>query len=223
MVRTNRTSRCAENMFRGVVVFDLDGTLLRGDTVCEVLAKPLGRAAEMRQFERLSTEAEIIDARSEMARWYEGHTIETLRAHLRNARWAPGAHEAVRELRRANVLVAIASITWKFAVEWFADQLGVERCLGTDIGPDGAIIHVWGRDKGRWLDELIAGYEVSPTRSAAVGDSRGDIEMLRAAELSFLVGKTTLPELPSTTHLPEADLRAVSERILREWADEASA
>ncbi len=32
---------------RGLAVFDLDGTLLRGDTVCEVLAKPLDRLVEM--------------------------------------------------------------------------------------------------------------------------------------------------------------------------------
>jgi phosphoserine phosphatase len=31
----------------GLVVFDLDGTLLRGQTVCEVLAAPLGRLDEM--------------------------------------------------------------------------------------------------------------------------------------------------------------------------------
>lgn len=33
---------------RGLVVFDLDGTLLRGPTVCELLAAPLGHLAEMR-------------------------------------------------------------------------------------------------------------------------------------------------------------------------------
>jgi hypothetical protein len=37
----------------GLAVFDLDGTLLRGLTVCEVLAGPLGHLERMQQFEAL--------------------------------------------------------------------------------------------------------------------------------------------------------------------------
>jgi phosphoserine phosphatase len=206
-------------MFHGLVVFDLDGTLLRGETVCELLARPLGRIEEMRRFERLSSESEIADARSQMVHWYRDHSNESLLRHMRNAVWAPGAREAVDELMSANVLVGIASITWKFAVQWFADQLGIRQCIGTDIGPDGEIVHVWGRDKARWLNELVFRNDVSPTRVAAVGDSRGDIEMLQAANLSFFVGRNELPGLDSATHLPEADLRAVSAQILSAWAN----
>jgi HAD superfamily phosphoserine phosphatase-like hydrolase len=203
--------------FRGMAVFDLDGTLLRGETVCELLARPLGRINQMKQFEQLSSEADIAEARSEMVQWYRDHSIESLQQHLQGAMWAPGARDAVRELNAANVLVGIASITWKFAVQWFADQLGVRHYLGTDVGPDGEIIHVWGRDKAEWLNQLMASNGVSPKRVAAVGDSQGDFEMLQAAQLRFLVGKLDILGLPSTTHLPEADLRLVSEQILRAW------
>lgn len=206
-------------MFRGMVVFDLDGTLLRGETVCELLARPLGRIEQMKQFERLSSEADIAAARSEMVRWYRDHSIHSLQQHLLSATWAPGARDAVRELMAANVLIGIASITWKFAVQWFADHLGVKHYLGTDVGPDGEIIHVWGRDKARWLNQLMACNGVHPQRVAAVGDSQGDFEMLQAAQLRFLVGNLDFPGLPSTTHLPEGDLRAVSRQILRTWAD----
>ena len=34
-----------------LAVFDLDGTLLRGSTVCEVLAAPIGRLEEMAAIE----------------------------------------------------------------------------------------------------------------------------------------------------------------------------
>jgi hypothetical protein len=36
----------------GLAVFDLDGTLLRGPTVCEVLARALGRLDRLWQLER---------------------------------------------------------------------------------------------------------------------------------------------------------------------------
>lgn len=199
------------------MAFDLDGTLLRGDTVCEVLAKPLGRLDEMKRFELLETEADIAQARIRMAEWYKGPGIEALRVYLRDARWAPGSQEAIRQLQSCNIVVAIASITWRFAVGHFAEQLGIEHWLGTDVADDGEIDHVWGRDKAKWLQELRSNCGVALERTAAVGDSRGDLEMLREAHLSFFVGKKPMPEVPSAIHLPEADLRVVAERIVREW------
>lgn len=54
-------------------------------------------------------------------------------------------------LHSANVRVAIASVTWRFAVGWFAEQLNVQDFLGTDISEAGEIIHVWGHTKKSWL------------------------------------------------------------------------
>jgi len=42
-----------------LVAFDLDGTLLRGSTVCECIADGLGRRAEMARFERLTAQDDI--------------------------------------------------------------------------------------------------------------------------------------------------------------------
>jgi hypothetical protein len=56
----------------GLAVFDLDGTLLRGPTVCEVLAQALGRLGHMRQLEALIaglSDVDIAAAREEMVRW----------------------------------------------------------------------------------------------------------------------------------------------------------
>ena len=40
--------------FRALVVFDLDGTLLRGQTVCEVIAQSLGGAGRRDNWQRSS-------------------------------------------------------------------------------------------------------------------------------------------------------------------------
>lgn len=204
-------------MIRGIVAFDLDGTLLRGETVCEVLAKPLNRLNEMKGFELLETEADIVQARIRMTEWYKDHGIGALRNHLRDACWAPGAHEAVLQLQKSDIMVVIASITWKFAVQYFAEQLGVKQWLGTDITNDGEIVHIWGRDKAKWLQELRSNYNIATEHTAAVGDSRGDLEMLREAHLSFLVGKNPIVEAPSAIHLPGTDLRIVAEYIIQAW------
>lgn len=203
----------------GLVVFDLDGTLLRGDTVCEVLARPLGRLPEMRRFETLTDVADVTEARREMLVWYRDHSVDELETYLRAAQWAPGAHEAVRQLQDAGILIGIASITWKFAVQWFAEQLHVQHILGTDISPAGDITHVWGRDKASWLRQLATSSGVTSDRIAAVGDSQGDTPMLKAATLRFLVGPIAIPDADPVVHLPGADLRMVAQRIIDTWTD----
>lgn len=201
---------------RGLVVFDLDGTLLRGPTVCEVLAAPLGRLAEMKAFESSSEEREIARARAEMARWYDAVPRPRLLRFLEAARWAPGAKEGVARLQEAGVEVAVASITWTFAVDWFAQRLGVKHTLATRLREDGAIEHVWGRQKADWLPALASQLAIPYERTAAVGDSSSDLPMLRNAALRFFVGPKSPSDL-DCVHIPDADIRDVARHILGSW------
>lgn len=200
----------------GLVVFDLDGTLLRGSTVCEVLAARLGRLEEMRSFEALTEEHEIARARAELVRWYSAISRGQLVSFLEAAQWAPGAREGIARLRRAGVEVAIASITWKFAVDWFAVQLGVTHTLGTGLREDGAIQHVWPRHKADWLHDLASRLAVPYERTAAVGDSSGDLAMLGVAGLRFFVGLEPPPAL-KCVHFPSGSILDVAQNILAQW------
>jgi phosphoserine phosphatase len=134
---------------RGLVVFDLDGTLLRGLTVCEVLARPLGQGQRMQELERFRSREELQAAREEMAGWYRSASAGNLLRWLEGARFAEGAQNGVSLLRAHGVAVGIASITWSFAVEHFAGGLGVEYWLGTELQDSGEITHVWPEDNGR--------------------------------------------------------------------------
>jgi HAD superfamily phosphoserine phosphatase-like hydrolase len=204
----------------GLVVFDLDGTLLRGPTVCEVLSAPLGRIQEMKQFETLTGQADIVAARSEMARWYSDAARESLIECLSEAQWAPGAVDGVGRLREAGVHVAIASITWSFAVSWFAGRLGVEHFLATRLDESGHIDHVWPEDKPGWVEKLASQLQILNERIAAVGDSLGDVPMLQAVELPFFVGLHPPTQL-HFLHRPAADVLELAEEILLEWSTPA--
>lgn len=83
--------------------------------------------------------------------------------------------------------------------------------------PNGEILHVFGRDKARYLRELVAATGVPRHRVAAVGDTLGDVDMLREASIRFFVGKEA-PPLESVHHLPGADLTLVADHILEAWA-----
>lgn len=203
----------------GLVCFDLDGTLLRGLTVCEVIAEALGRLDEMKRFERFTSEAEITAARTEMARWYADQSVSALCDMCERAQLAPGANDAVSRLQSAGIEVAIASITWSFAVGWFAQKLNVRHYLGTALRDSGEIDHVWGRTKGPWLRNLASDLAMPEDRIAAVGDSKSDAELLRAASLRFFVGLTPPDDVPAIIHLPDADLQTIADRIIESWTN----
>lgn len=207
----------ARQMARGLVIFDLDGTLLRGLTCCEVLAVPLGKSAEMQAIERLTHEHELAAARHDMAAWYRTMSRDVLLAHLDTAVIAPGAAEGVAALQAEGFEVGIASLTWVAAVERFAAMFGISRFIGTDLHDDGSITHVWPRDKATWLRITAGNLGLGLDRVAAIGDSHGDRPMLEVAGLKIFVGAHPI-DVDGCHHAPAADIREIAKLIRKTLA-----
>jgi HAD superfamily phosphoserine phosphatase-like hydrolase len=202
---------------QGLVVFDFDGTLARGDTVCEVLARPLGKLSRMLDFERLRDQDSIASARAEMAGWYENVSQEELIGSLVNVQIADGVVDGISLLKSHGIEVGIASITWAFAIQQFAEDWEIEKYLATKLHADGSIDHVWPEDKARWLVDLATQLGVSNSRVAAVGDSAGDFEMLQAVGVPIYVG-ADLPEHGSSwLHWPAAKIDRIAQHLVELW------
>ena len=202
-----------------LAAFDLDGTLLRGETACEAIAKGIGRIERMRELEHVES-TNIEDATAaieEMATWYSGFTFGELSDHLTTIRVAPGVDEGLALLRDRGFKIAIVALTWEFAVEWFANRFRADYWVGTGISPDGRITHFWPKDKALWLARLAHTIGVDMRDVTAVGDSKGDIPMLLSVGHRYWVGETIPPELDrEVTHEPGGDMRLVARRIVEE-------
>jgi phosphoserine phosphatase len=162
-----------------LAAFDLDGTLIRGPTICESLAEPLSAHC----------------------------------ARLTGVAIAPGAHEAFELLGQRGIRTAIVSITWSFAVEWFARRFGADAWIGTGV-QSGDIQHFWPSDKPVWLAQHAHALGIELSEVAAVGDSHGDVPMLAAVGHPFFVGADLPAEIAHAIHAPNADLREIAQRIL---------
>jgi HAD superfamily phosphoserine phosphatase-like hydrolase len=198
-----------------LVAFDLDGTLTRDHSCVQAIAHTIGRAEECAEFERLEMrdEARVRAAREAMADWYRAYSLQELVTGLKELTLAPGTEEAFARLHECGVTVAIVSITWSFAVEWFARRLGADHAHGTRLTPAG-IEHFWPAEKGAWLSALAARLHLASGQVAAVGDSDGDRELLVAAGARFFVGHRP-PDLDGVVHLPDANLLTIADRILQ--------
>jgi len=197
-----------------LAAFDVDGTLIRPDTCCEAIARPLGRLGRMREFERLSTVAQITAARAEMADWYAGRSPAELCRPLADATLAPGVYAGFARLRRHGIATALVSITWDFAVAWFARLLNADYYVGTNLAADGTITHFWPEDKAHWIRTLAADLAIELDQVAAVGDSAGDVPMLQTVGLPFFVGQSVPPSLAHVTHVPNGDIDQIARDII---------
>lgn len=197
-----------------LAAFDLDGTLIRDRTCIEAAVESIGRTAEAAVFESLDVRDldGMTAARNSIAGWFRPFPTDDLLRGVRDLALARGAEEAFSLLRSHNVRTAILSLTWKPAVDWFAERLGADFAIGTSHRDDG-IDHVWPEDKGRWLVDFATQHELNQRELAAVGDSDGDREMLAAAGFRIFVGNRP-PDLPNVVHMPGADMYEVAERIV---------
>ncbi len=196
------------------VAFDLDGTLLRGNTVCEVIARELGKLNRMREFERFTTREKVTVGRREMAEWYDAAGTPTLLSFLPNAIIAPGAVEAFEYLRQAGRETAIVSITWGFAVEWFAERFGADYWVGTGYSPHGEVTHFWPEDKPKFVKKITDESGIGMKEVAAIGDSSGDVPMLRAVGRSAFVGADLPDGFTPDIHVPGGDILRVIQELV---------
>ena len=201
-----------------LAAFDLDGTLLRGDTVCEALARKLGHLERMRELEATQEERQDRESlrflREELAAYYQGVPAVELRSYLSTLTLAPGAREGFALLRQARIVTAIVSITWEFAAQWVATELGADHYVGTRLLDDCSIAHFWPEDKAVWLADLMHRQGIRREETVAVGDSWRDVAMLEAAAVRVYVGKV-LPRGLTAIHLPDGDIRDVARVVVR--------
>lgn len=197
-----------------LAVFDMDGTLLRGDTACLAIARTLGTYDRMLEFESGLSLEQLISAREEMAGWYRSAGRQAVVDALENLRFAPGAIEGVATLQQAGIEVAIVSVTWGFAVREVARSLGVDICVGTELDFEtGDIQPVYGTDKGPTVAKFSKERALSAHEVAAIGDTPSDNSMLELAGHAYYVG-TEPPTVAGCHHYPDGDIRDIASSII---------
>ena len=202
--------------YQGLVMFDVDGTLIREKTVCELIAEKIDKTERMAWLERHSASpAEfVIAAREEMADWYTDAGQKAVEGFFDSVVWAEAAHTGVSALVESGWLVAIASMTWKFGVERIASDLGISELIATDFDWESKRIdHVFPGDKANYLKRLAYQHRIPDDRVFAVGDSSGDVPMLTTAQRGYFVGEND-PHIQGVLHFPDAGIDEIARHML---------
>jgi phosphoserine phosphatase len=200
-----------------VVVFDLDGTLLRHTTVSLLLAEHLGHAEAMAELERAYAAGEISNRAiaDASAAWLAGCSTTVISTALTAGSWINGIDETLRTLVQAGSDVLLATVTLRVAAELLRERYGFAAASGTEMQViDGALGGHVSRyfdehDKLRFVEEWCAERGVTLAEVAAVGDSRSDLPLFRRARRSVALNATPDARRAATFVIDTDDLRDV--------------
>jgi len=198
---------------RGLVCFDVDGTLVPGTSSCAWVAAALGHEAELVAAEAAyaagrmtNQEASVIDARG-----WAGHTKAEIEARLETLPLVAGIAETVAWCRGRGLRPVLTTLAWTPVGRMLAARFGFAAYCGPV--PEAENGRYTGR-VARHFDEfgkrdfaLAQGF--APERCVAVGDSRSDLPLFAAVGMS--IGFNASPDARAVaTHLVDgADLRAI--------------
>ncbi|MGH2904151.1 MAG: HAD family hydrolase [Solirubrobacteraceae bacterium] len=200
-----------------VVVFDLDGTLLRGTTVSLLLAQWLGQEAEMAELERAFYAHEISNrvVADTSAGWLAGQSTAEAWRVLTDGHWIEGMAETFRALDTAGASRLLGTITWSGAAEMLQERYGFAAISGTEMHVcDGVLSGTVSRyfdehDKARFVEEWCAQNGFSMSQVAAIGDSRSDVPLFHRVGMSIALNATSDARAAATRVLDTEDLRDV--------------
>lgn len=200
-----------------VVVFDLDGTLLRGATVSLLLAQWVGRGREITELERAFRAHEISNSvvADTTAGWLSGCSVRETWGVLMDGPWIDGMTETFRALKAAEVSLLLGTVTWSFAAEMLRERHGFAAISGTEMQSTGGVLsgtvsrYFDEHDKLRWVEGWCARNGYSMSQVAAVGDSRSDVPLFHGVGLSIALNATPDARAVATHTLDTSDLRDV--------------
>jgi phosphoserine phosphatase len=200
-----------------VVVFDLDGTLLRGTTVSFLLAQWLGQTSAITELERAFHAHEISNSvvADTSAGWLAGKSVAEAWRVLEDGSWIDGMTETFQVLTTAGVSLLLGTITWSFAAEMLRERYGFQAASGTEMqAPDGVLSGVVSRyfdehDKLRFVEDWCAQNGYSMGQVAAIGDSRSDVPLFHRAGMAIALNATPDAQAAAAHVLDTEDLRDV--------------
>ncbi|MBB2941089.1 phosphoserine phosphatase [Actinoplanes lutulentus] len=213
-------------MTRGVVFFDVDGTLVPGISSGQHLADRLGHADLCREAEAgyddgtlTNQEASVIDARG-WATW----TPSDVRGFLASLPLVDGIPETLAWCRAHDLLPVVTTLAWDPVGAYLCDRFGFARSCGPVLeiingaytGEVAAHLDEYG--KRDFALSVATELNIEPSHCAAIGDSRSDLPLFGAAGLAIAFNGDPAARAAAHTGVTGTDLRAVIP-LLDTWQD----
>ena len=174
-------------------MFDLDGTLTRERSIWEYIHKKLGKwygFAENYQKRFLAGEISYEQFCEFDAEVWKGMKVEELVRIAESVPFYPGADQLIAYLKSKGLKLGMVSSGLSLLSNWVHEKYGFDYSVSNDLlHEDGVLtgkvrIQVHYDQKATWVRKILNQFGVRPEESIAIGDSLGDIDMVRMAGFS---------------------------------------
>jgi phosphoserine phosphatase len=189
-----------------LVSFDLDGTLIRGTTVCLEMGRLLGHLDKIRDLEARYARSEIsnTEVASQDALAYRDRSVSDIEQAVLGIPLIEGFAEVVAALKQQGVHVLLVTVTMSLAARAIARKYGLDGYAGAEMGEiNGRLTgqvaaHFEERDKVRFVQEYGRKFGINLSKCAAIGDSRSDIPLFKEVGLAIALNAT--PQARAASH-----------------------
>jgi phosphoserine phosphatase len=202
---------------RGIVFFDIDGTLVPSMSSSSFLAKRFGHARALDAAEQRYAEGELTNEEVSVidAEGWRGTPTSTVAAWLEELPLIAGIDAVVAWCVEQDVEPVLASLAWQPVAKAIAKRHGLTanggprvRVVGTDY--DGTVAeHFDEYDKRDRALQFAAGHGVSIDHCCAIGDSRSDLPLFDALPASLALNAGAAARAAASAAVDTKDLRDV--------------
>ncbi|MFJ3385962.1 MULTISPECIES: HAD family hydrolase [unclassified Curtobacterium] len=202
---------------RGIVFFDIDGTLVPSMSSSSFLAKRFGHALALDAAEQRYAEGELTNEEVSVidAEGWRGTPTRTVAAWLEELPLMAGVDAVVGWCVEHGVEPVLASLAWQPVAEAIAKRHGFTAnggpriyVVGTDYGGTVAE-HFNEHDKRDRALQLAAARGVPIEHCCAIGDSRSDIPLFDALPASLALNAGAMARAAASAAVDTEDLRDI--------------
>jgi phosphoserine phosphatase len=206
----------ARNRRKGLLVADMDSTIVTSETLDE-LAAHAGLQAQIVAITKRSMNGELdfADALRERVGMLRGLALDALEKTWERTELTEGARELVATMRAHNATTALVSGGFTFFTSRVAAQLGFSLHRANVLLDDGQALTgkvaepILDRDAKRTaLEELAAARGLQISATLAIGDGANDLAMIRAAGLGIAFHAKPIVAAEARAQIRHGTLRA---------------
>jgi len=209
-----------------LVVFDVDGTLTRHNSVWWRLHEHFGTTAEGKRYYDQYFAGEIT-----YAEWadldaglWKGKTLEEVKEVVQATNLAPGARETIQTLKNYDLKTAILSGGLDIMADDIGRRVGIDYVLTNRLFHENGILTgevenlvAWG-GKSEDIQQINSYFEIPLEKTAFIGDGRNDMSVFEVVGLSIAYN----PEDQDVADAADVvitndDLRAILPHIIPEF------
>ena len=177
-----------------LIVFDIDGTITRHISSWRYIHEKLGLWDVLaRKYQDQFLAGKISYRRFcelDAAHW-KGMPVRKLYSIFKHIRYSKNAKRAVKKLKKEGFKLAAISTGLQFMTERVKEELGFDYVVSNRLNArsgkltGGVTVNISHGAKGKTLRSILKRFKVKPHEMIAVGDSEGDIPMIKLAGYSI--------------------------------------